>query len=80
VSFPPVLLLLLGLPMIVLGAFFVIRFFQRNNLGERPIEPKPQGSKGPASTQTALLGALLIALGGLMSAFGVAAVLAGPGT
>jgi len=80
VSFAPVLLLLLGLPMIVVGVVFVIRFFQRNNLGERPIEPKPQGSTGPASTQAALLGALLIALGGLMSAFGVAALLAGPGT
>ena len=80
-SLPPVLLLLVGVPMVVLGVVFVVRFFQRNRLGERPIEPKQrQTAKGPVSALSALLGALLISIGSLMSAFGIAAMLAGPGT
>lgn len=79
-TLPPILMLVLGVPMLVLGAYLVVRFVQRNRLDKRPAEPKPQGAQGPDWTQNALLGALLISVGGLLSAFGIAALVAGPGT
>ena len=79
-SLPPVLLFVFGVPMLVVGTFLIVRWFQRNNLGKRPIDPKPQDAKGPVRTQSALLGALLISLGLLLSAFGLAALFAGQGT
>ena len=79
-NLPPVLLLLVGIPLIVLGVVFVVRFFQRNRLDKRPIEPKQrQTSKGPVSALSALLGALMNSIGSLMSAFAIAAMAAGPG-
>lgn len=79
-TLPPVLLVIIGLPMLGTGLFLVVRFFQRNRLERRPIEPKPQGSQGPVWTHNALLGAMLISIGALLSAFGVAALAAGTGT
>jgi len=79
-ALPPILLLIIGLPMLLVGVSLVVRFFQRNRLDERPIEPKPQGAQGPVWTQNALLGALMISIGALLTAFGIAALVAGPGT
>lgn len=77
-TLPPLLLLLVGLVMIVLGAVFVVRFIAQNRLAERPARPKPQARRGPAVTQRALLGALLVSLGLLLAVFGALALVAGP--
>ena len=77
-TLPPLLLLLVGLLMIALGAVFVVRFIAQNRLAERPSKPKPQEPRGPAVTQRALLGALMVSVGLLLTVFGVLALVAGP--
>jgi hypothetical protein len=78
-TLPPLLLFAIGLPMVVLGAVLVVRFFRHNRLHRRPAEPPPQDARGPVWTQNALLGALLVSVGTLLSVFGLAAIVAGPG-
>jgi hypothetical protein len=77
VTLPPILLLLIGLPMFVVGWWFVVRFVRHNRLDRNPPEPAPQDAAGPVWAQNALLGALLVAVGGLMIFFAIAALVAG---
>jgi hypothetical protein len=74
----PLVLIAIGLPMLVLGVVLVVRFFRHNRLHRRPAEPPPQDARGPVWSQNALLGALLVSLGTLLSVFGLAALVAGP--
>lgn len=76
-TLPPLLLLLVGLLMIAFGAVFVVRFIAQNRLARRPARPKPQARRGPAVTQRALLGALLVSLGLLLAVFGATSLIAG---
>jgi hypothetical protein len=71
-----VALLVLGLAMVGTGAMFVVRFAARNRMDRPRARSLPEGKAGPVFAQRALLGALLISLGLLLTVLGALLIFA----